>query len=328
MAQRDGLLAWLGYAAVRVAATALQSLPIDGVVNLARQVGGLWAASGRERGFIGRARRAAARILPFLRPRHRQRAIEHLRAAMPDASSDQIERIADRSMEHLAMFAVEVLCSPRLLNRWTWKRYVELVDYQDALRAMLEGNGAVLVTGHFGNWELLGHFFATLGFDIHAIMRPFDNRRLNEYLVRTRRTHGLRVVDKKGASAVAVEVLDRGGMLGFIADQDAGRKGIFVDFFGRPASSYKAIGLLAMEKQAPIVVGYARRLGNRFRYEIGVEQVIRPADWAPRDDPLRWITQEYTAAIERSVRRDPSQYLWIHRRWKSQPRIRQSEPRA
>ena len=70
----------------------------------------------------------------------------------------------------------------------------------------------------------------------------------------------------------------------------------------------------------PIVIAYARRLGTGFRFEIGAERVIHPAEWAERDDPLRWITQTYTAALERVVRRCPAQYLWVHRRWKHRPR--------
>ena len=114
--------------------------------------------------------------------------------------------------------------------------------------------------------------------------------------------------------------LCRGGAVGFIADQNAGHKGMFVDFFGQPASTYKSIGLLAMATESPIVVGYARRISRGLRYELGVERIIYPREWQDQQDPLRWITQEYTAAIERFVRRDPGQYLWIHRRWKSKPR--------
>ena len=111
-------------------------------------------------------------------------------------------------------------------------------------------------------------------------------------------------------------------LLAFVGDQDAGRKGIFVDFFGQPASTYKSIGLLAMAVECPIVVGYARRIKRFGRYEVGVQRVIQPHDWQTKADPLRWITQEYTRAIEEFVREAPEQYLWIHRRWKSQPRAR------
>jgi KDO2-lipid IV(A) lauroyltransferase len=150
-------------------------------------------------------------------------------------------------------------------------------------------------------------------------MRPLDNVYLNEFVVKTRRTHGLTLLDKKGAMTAAEGVIRQGSLLAFIGDQDAGRKGLFVDFFGRPASTYKSIGLLAMATGAPIIVGYARRRGNSPRYDIGVQRIIRPEEWERQDDPLRWITETYTSAIESIAREDPEQYLWIHRRWKSKP---------
>ena len=85
--------------------------------------------------------------------------------------------------------------------------------------------------------------------------------------------------------------LDANGSVGFIADQDAGHKGVFVDFFGRPASTYKAIALLAMRHGAPVVVGYGRRLGAEYKFEIGVNRIILPGEWADKDDPMTWITE-------------------------------------
>jgi KDO2-lipid IV(A) lauroyltransferase len=140
-----------------------------------------------------------------------------------------------------------------------------------------------------------------------------------------REKQGQRIVGKKGATTEVVEVLDRGGAVGFIADQNAGSKGIFVDFFGRKASTYKSIGLLAMQYNVPVVIGYARRLDGRFKFSLGVQDVIYPADWQDQDDPLRYITQRYTSGIEQSVRADPGQYLWIHRRWKTRPKGEEPE---
>jgi KDO2-lipid IV(A) lauroyltransferase len=95
-----------------------------------------------------------------------------------------------------------------------------------------------------------------------------------------------------------------------------------VDFFGRAASTYKSIGLLAIQKRVPIVVGYAARIHPGFHYRIGVERIIQPEEWAAVEDPLQWITQEYTRALEAAIRHWPDQYLWVHRRWKHQPKQR------
>ncbi|MFQ5414557.1 MAG: lysophospholipid acyltransferase family protein [Phycisphaerae bacterium] len=308
MKRATGVIAWAAYAAIRTALAVLQVFPIE------------WSL---------RAGRPLARGWIRLMPRHRDRAIQHLRDSFTGVlAPGDVERVADACLEHWTMFAIELACTPRLVTPLTWHRYVRIGDITDALDAMLSGTGAILVTGHYGHFELAGHVLACLGFDVRAVMRPLDNAYLNRYVVAARRAHGLKLIDKKGAMATAEHALRDGGLLCFIADQNAGRKGLFVDFFGRPASTYKSIGLLAMTADVPIIVGYARRLGRRFAYEVGVNRVIHPHEWADRDDPLLWITATYTRAIEDFVRDEPDQYLWIHRRWKSQPRARRDRRHA
>jgi len=101
-----------------------------------------------------------------------------------------------------------------------------------------------------------------------AVMRPLDSPYINKLLKNRRRFSGLKLLDKKGATIHAPEILQSGGALAFIADQNAGRKGVFVDFFGRKASTYKSIALLAMQFEVPVVVGCARRTGKWFNYEM------------------------------------------------------------
>jgi KDO2-lipid IV(A) lauroyltransferase len=108
-----------------------------------------------------------------------------------------------------------------------------------------------------------------------------------------------------------------------LADQDAGQRGLFVDFFGRPASTHKAIALMAIEYDVPLVVVGVPCVSTRPRhYHVVVEEIIEPSDFAKRPDAVRAITQRYTAAFERLVRRYPEQYFWLHRRWKHQPVLR------
>lgn len=299
MKLKTGPKARLVYYAIRFAAFGMQMFPIDMNLRTARWVGRLlWRVDGR----------------------HRERAREHLRAAYPGQLNDgELDDLSRRCFEHWAMYAVEFFCAFRLLNEWSWPRYLRLENLEEAVRVLLEKKGALLLTGHYGNFELTAYMLAAVGFEAAALMRPLDNKYLNDFVVRTRAAQGLRLLTKSGAMNEAVDIIERGGALGLVADQDAGRKGVYVDFFGRSASTYKSIALLAMQSEVPIVVGYARRLGGRFQYVLGVQRIIHPHEWQARDDALHWITQEYTSAIEAFVREAPEQYLWLHRRWRSRP---------
>lgn len=251
---------------------------------------------------------------------HRRRAEEHIRLSFPEWPPERVSQVAQASMRHLPMLALEVLRTPQQITVWSWSRHVELRNLDEALRILLGKRGCIMVTGHYGNWELLGYVLAVLGFDIVAVMRPLDNEYINHFLLDRREASGLSLLYKKGATRSAPDVIEGGGALSFIADQNAGRKGLFVDFFGRKASTYKSIALLAMEYEAPIIVGCARRIAKGFRYEVCVQRIIRPEEWKTQGDPLMWITEEYTKGIEEMVRQAPEQYLWMHRRWKTRPK--------
>ncbi len=296
---RTGPVAWGMYALFRVLLAMVQMLPIDSLAQVGRRLAGIW-------------KRAS--------PRHRNLAIEHLERALGDEyCREDIERIADESLANVATFVLETACAPRVLRASTWPRYLSAVGFEETLKLLVAGRGVILVTGHYGSFELPGYLLAGLGFETHAVMRPIDNAYINRFIVESRRASGLHLLDKKGAMIRARSILKRGCALAFIADQSAGRKGVFVDFFGRPASTYKSIGLLAMATDSPIAVGYSRRMGDAFRFEVGINRLIRPAEWADQEHPLRWITQEFSKAMEDFIRADPGQYWWIHRRWKTQP---------
>lgn len=299
MKQRSKTVDWLSYAALRLFVMILQMFPINANLHTARLMGWIWYRLMR---------------------RHRERAKEHLRMAYKSTLSErEADRLTRKSMQQMTMMAMEALFTPRLINEWTWPKHVELKNLREALEILLDRKGAIMLTGHYGNWELLGFLLAALGFEITAVMRPLDNPYLNDWLMGARQARGLQLLYKKGATRSAEEILEAGGVLCFIADQNAGHKGMFVDFFGVPASTYKSIGLLAIRHELPVIVGYARRKSPRFEYEVGVTRVIRPEEWKGQKDELRWLTQEYTAAIETFVREAPEQYLWVHRRWKSRP---------
>lgn len=290
---------WLLYVAVRYLVVLLSLFPIEANLRTAR--------------FLGR-------LLWRYYHRGRQRALDNLRASFPDKNEEWIHDVGRRSFESLVMLCVDILFTPRLVSKHNWRRYSRWVNAEHVKWLMKERKGLLMVTGHYGNFEIIGYLMGLFGFAIYSVARPLDNKYLNRYLYGVRQHRGLRLIDKKGAAELMPEIIRTGTSLGFIADQDAGKKGIFVDFFGRKASTYKSIGLLAITYNLPIVVGYCRRIDNRFFFEFKRTRLIQPQEWADKDDPLKWITAEYTKAIEDFVREDPTQYWWVHRRWKTRPK--------
>lgn len=295
--------------------------------------------------------------MPFNRKRF-ARALEHLRIAFPDWEEDRRRACAESAYGHLFRLAVEFAFTPRLFSNDNWPSHLEvsgvaagrlpertmralaeagLLPPRDAsalghigpaLDLLLEGRPCVMVTGHCGNWEVLGYALAMLGFPMYALYRPLDNPVLDRWVRAERQRHGLVLLDKFGAVERMPGILARGEPVAFVADQNAGDRGLFVPYFGRLASTYKSIGLMAMRFDAPLIVGMAKRTvgpegGERvkgFRYHVYVADVIRPEDWKAQPDPLFYLTARYRRAIETMVRTAPEQYLWMHRMWKSRPR--------
>ena len=299
--ERNDLLDRLVYLALRVVSMAVHSWGVGVASEGAKFVGSVMYA---------------------LDKKHRERAMGNLRRSFPDMPEAQLARMARRSMQALCLLAIEVLFTTRLIRVDTFTKYIVFGErFREALNLMLKRDQCmIMLTGHYGNWEILGYVLATLGFPTVSVARPLDNPYISEFVFGVRERTGQRIIAKKGATEEIVDVLEKKGVVGFIADQNAGPKGIFVDFFGRKASTYKSIALLAMQYEVPVVIGYARRIRDEFKFEVGCQDIIYPCEWKEQADPLRYVTQRYTKGIEDFVRKDPGQYLWVHRRWKTRPK--------
>ncbi len=255
--------------------------------------------------------------------RHRAVGMENLLLAFGDVYNEaERDKIVQGVYEHFCMMIMEILHIPRKLHLTNWRNRITLVGHEEILDRLMDGGPMIMLSGHFGNWEMAGYLFGVFGFPPNSVARTLDNPYLERYLRRFREATGQKLIPKAGGYDQMLEVLRNGGVLSFLADQDAGQRGLYVNFFGRPASTHKAIALLAIEHQAPVVVGYARRIGPGFRYEVGCDAIIEPSEWTGTSDDVQLLTQRYTSALEKIIRRDPEQYLWLHRRWKHQPKIK------
>jgi KDO2-lipid IV(A) lauroyltransferase len=208
---------------------------------------------------------------------------------------------------------------PRRINPYNWACYAKLPSNRQLVDWLLSDRPLLMVTGHFGNWEMAGYVLGLLGFTAHAVARPLDNTFVDDYLRRFREKTGQKLLAKHGDFDKMQSILDSGGVLATLADQDAGQRGLFVDFFGRPASTHKAVALMALQHRVPLVVVGARKVGEPMRYQLLVEDFILPEEYDNRPDAVLALTQRFTTALERMVRQTPEQYFWLHRRWKHQP---------
>jgi KDO2-lipid IV(A) lauroyltransferase len=290
---------------------------------------------------------------PRLLKKHFRRATDNLREAYPEMPEHEVRALGVRCYQHLFRIGMEFVYTPRLLSKDSSPRHLAFTDVTPALRELLQQKKTLLITGHVGNWELIGYAISMLGFPMHAVYRPLDLAPLDEWVYGTRQRRGLTLVSKFGAVRALPPVLERGEPVGLVADQSGGDRGLFCPFFGRLTSTYKSVGILAMQSNATIVCGFARRLrpgedppagawnetvtgggtltdpehAGGLRYSVEVVDRFGPEDWEGQPDRLFYITARYRRAIEEMVRRAPEQYFWMHRIWRSRPpHERQNKP--
>ncbi len=192
-----------------------------------------------------------------------------------------------------------------------------------------------MLGGHYGNWEVAAASFGTFGVPVSLVARDFDNPLVHRWFADRRRASGGRLISKKGGGEEVTEVLEAGGVVGLLGDQDAGSAASSCRSSARTPARSNRSPCWPSNSTRSICVGYARRLPDDFqrnrwtRFEIGSETVLDPRDF-DNESALRDITVAYTEALERLVRMSPEQYFWVHRRWKSvpKPRGRKARERA
>jgi KDO2-lipid IV(A) lauroyltransferase len=261
-------------------------------------------------------------------------AKENLRLAFPGEYTDaQLDQLIYDMWVHLFRMVAEMVQVPRKLRLYNVADIIQFRYRDETVRTLCTGRPCIMLCGHYGNWEIAVATFGMFGFPLGVVARDLDNPYLHDWFSRFRQHTGNRLISKKGGGDDMVASLEKRGHLALLGDQDAGNKGVFVPFFGREASTFKSIALMAMQFRAYICVGYAVRLKDDFennrwvQYELGCEEVIDPLSFDGADT-VRQITERYTAALERAIRRAPEQYFWVHRRWKSRPTERRRKAAA
>lgn len=253
------------------------------------------------------------------RPRWRVVA-DHLRRAFPEADERWRRDVGRRCYAHLGAEAVAVFRLAGMGRRGVRER-TRVTGLGVVEGAVREGRGVILLSAHIGNWEIGGAALVARGFPIDVVVARQRNELFDRYLTRSRERLGFGIIPRSEGRRGVLAALREGRLAGILGDQDARRAGVFVDFFGHPASTARGPALLALRSGALVVTLFAVRLpGWRPRYHVCLEALEEGAGTdGGRAARVAAMTQGFTTRIEEYVRRYPEQYFWLHKRWKTPP---------
>ena len=283
---------------------------------LARAIGGFSRALGAlpmpAALAVGRGLGTAAHAL-LATPR--RLAVAHMGLAFPELDLATRRRLVRATFRHAGQAFAELSLFETILRR---PDYVRLEGGEALDTALARGRGAIAVTGHVGNWELLAAWAAAIGYPITVVVRRVNDLRFHSLIVRFRAAAGVEILVRDDPRFVAAvgDALRRNRVVAMLIDQDTRGAGVFVPFFGRPAHTPPGAALLALRARVPVVTAFIER-----RPEGGhlVRVAPVPAELPRGREGVRELTARLTAAIEAQIRRSPAEWVWWHERWRKQP---------
>ncbi len=291
------------YLLVRALICAIQALSLDTCLALSKQIGWLcWHVLQLRRDVIE----------------------ENLQHAFPEKAQAERDRIALAMWEHLLLMVMEIAHAPRKIRPTTWRKYASLPNMPEMLHRLVDDRPMVIISGHHGNFEMGGYLLAMHGFPTYTVARSLDNPYIDRFVNRFRGMTGQYMLPKQGSGKQIALLLERGGTLVLLGDQHAGAGACWVDFFGRPASTHKAVAVFTLSGLAPTAVSTAVRRAGPLTIEMEVEGIVDPEHEDFQLGTIPLMTEWYTRQLEALIRRNPEQYWWVHRRWKGQPTDRRT----
>ena len=248
--------------------------------------------------------------------KQRELACEHLQQSLTISDERCARRIAKQCFQHLGKTIVEFMRFPRLGSKQI-QRYVTFEGIEHVEQALAQGKGAIILTGHFGNWELLAASMSATVAPLTPIVRELRSPRLNALVSHYREKAGYATIDRDTGIRQALQCLRRNELLGIVADVDTTVSGVYVDFFDRPAYTPYSPVAIALKTGAAILPTFIIRQPDGSHRAI-IEPPLALKRTSTKEKDLVVNTQKFTKIIESYIRQYPAQWIWMHRRWKTQ----------
>jgi KDO2-lipid IV(A) lauroyltransferase len=265
--------------------------------------------------------RAVGAMAYFLARDLRRTATTNLRLAFPEKSDEERARLVRGCFDSLGRL-LGFFSQMSSRSREELKRLIHVQGWENLEAAkQLNGHKLLLYTGHLGAWELTSFGFSLLGHPFAFLVRRVDNQRIEEMVDRVRKRFGNETIDKLSAARSMLKTLHSGNMsVGLLPDLNTlDDEAIFIDFFGVPAATTFMFAKLALRTNTPIIPVFSPWSDEKGKYLIIVEPPVTFERTEDEEENVRRLTIGLTQRIENQIRRYPSQWLWVHKRWKTRP---------
>jgi KDO2-lipid IV(A) lauroyltransferase len=249
----------------------------------------------------------------------RRTAIFNLRLAFPDWNDTRRKRVIRGMIRQVGWMAGEFSQFPKY-TREDIGRIATLEGFENFDAARRRGKGVLFLTGHMSAWELAPFAHALYGYPLHFLVRPIANRRVDALINRYRCRSGNRPIEKNRAAREILRVLGDGGTVGILSDHNTTlEEGVFVKFFGIPASTTSGLARIALRTDAAVVPGFLSWDEVLRKYRLRFEPAVELARTGDEEVDVVENTARFTRVIETYVREHPDQWPWVHKRWKTRP---------
>jgi KDO2-lipid IV(A) lauroyltransferase len=230
----------------------------------------------------------------------------------------EIRKIACRVFVNQALNFADYLHSIHWKSRERFTKMVDISGEEHLKAAYDKGRGVVCLTLHTGSWELAAIMPPVMGYETSAVSKAMSNPKIDKLIVSARENRGMKNIPRGKSYQKLINVLNRGECLIIMIDQDTQVKGVFVDFFGRKAYTPDGAARIALETQSPVIMAYMKRIGNN-RHQYTILPEIPLVNTGNIEHDLFENTRIYTQMIENVIKEIPSQWVWMHERWKTTP---------
>ena len=263
--------------------------------------------------------RNLARVAYLCGGRLRRTGERNLELAFPELSTGERSRILRASFQNLGRLLGEFSHLKRARPE-TLRQFITCEGLENLEAAQARGRGVILFTGHLGAWELSSFALSAFGYPMSFLVRRIDNPHVEALAERTRTRFGNRSIDKKAAARPMLRILREGGTLGLLVDLNTlPHEGVFVDFFGIPASTTASLATLALHTDAAVLPVFVPWDEERGRFVLRIDPPLEIESTGDKERDIQKLTAQFTSVIEHYVRRFPEQWLWIHKRWNTRP---------